>query len=154
MSETIQTDVGNEMRFLIYKIGSETYGSPLLSIREVLEYQKPKQMPNMMKFFAGVINVRGAIVGVVDLRTKFNCSEEITRKTIMLLCDTDKGPIAAVVDSVECVMQLKNDELDAKPPIQSNVQQDYLIGVAKTKENLITIIDLHKSLNDSQLKAA
>ncbi|OFZ19495.1 MAG: hypothetical protein A2Z20_02910 [Bdellovibrionales bacterium RBG_16_40_8] len=144
----------NEIRFIIYKIGEELYGSPLLSVREVLEFQKPKYMPNMVKYFSGVINVRGVIVGVVDMRVKFGFSEDISRKTAMLLCDTDNGLVAAIVDSVECVLQITAEELDKNPPIKSRIARDYLIGVAKIKGDLITIVDLHKSLANDELKAA
>lgn len=61
----------SENKFLVFSVGEELYASPLLSIREVLEFQPPKPMPNMVHYFTGVINVRGAIVGVIDLRTKF-----------------------------------------------------------------------------------
>ncbi|MFN3696538.1 MAG: chemotaxis protein CheW [Pseudobdellovibrio sp.] len=144
----------NELRFLIYKIGTETYGSPLLSVREVLEFQKPKFMPNMIKSFSGVINVRGAIVGVVDMRTKFGFPEDIQRKTSMLLCDTERGPIAAVVDNIECVLEIKSENMEKEPPIRSKVPASYLMGVAKNNDQLITIIDLQKALTEEEFKLA
>lgn len=144
----------NNYKYLVYKIGSELYCSPLLSVREVLEYQNPKYMPNMVNHFSGVINVRGAIVGVIDLRIKFGLSNQVGLKTSILLCDTDRGSIAAVVDSVECVQELLESDIDRKPPIMSKIRQEYLIGVAKSKEQLITIVDLHKFLTEEELKAA
>lgn len=145
----------NEMRFLIYKIGDEVYGSPLLSVREVLEFQKPKFMPNMVSYFVGVINVRGAIVGVIDMRSKFGVPETIKGgQTAMLLCDTDKGPIAAIVDAVESVQLIEEKELEKKPPVQSRVNKNYMIGVAKNKDRLVTIVDLLRSLADEELKVA
>lgn len=143
------------MRYLIYKIGEEIYGSPLLTIREVLEYQKPKFMPNMVAYFSGVINVRGAIVGVVDLRSKFGVQETVKELgTAMLLCDTEKGPIAAVVDAVESVQLIDDSDLDKEPPVQSKLERGYLLGVAKHKGRLITIIDLLQSLSDEKLKVS
>ena len=144
----------NEEKYLVYAICNELYGSPLLSVREVLEYQKPKFMPNMAKHFSGVVNVRGAIVGVVDLRTKFGSTADVNRKTSMLLCDTETGPIAAVVDHVDCVVAFGDSDLERKPPVQSKIDQSYLLGVAKMKEKLVTIIDLNKSLSEENLKAA
>ncbi|MGZ3773349.1 MAG: chemotaxis protein CheW [Pseudobdellovibrionaceae bacterium] len=144
----------NDHKHLVYKIGSELYSSPLLSVREVLEYQNPKYMPNMVSHFSGVINVRGAIVGVIDLRLKFGLSNQVGPKTSILLCDTDRGSIAAVVDSVECVLEIAETNIDKKPPIMSKVKQEYLVGVAKSKDQLITIVDLHKFLTEEELKAA
>lgn len=144
----------NDSKYLIFRIGNELYSSPLLSIREVLEYQKPKPMPNMVSYFAGVINVRGTIVGVVDLRAKFEVENKINAKTAMLLCDTERGSIAAIVDTVDSVQEFKPDSLERKPAIKSKIAQDYLIGVAKSGTDLITVIDLHKSLTDEEFKVA
>ena len=144
----------NELRFIIYKIGDETYGSALLSVREVLEFQAPKFMPNMIKSFSGVINVRGAIVGVIDMRLKFGFPDTHQRKTAMLLCDTDRGPIAAVVDCIDCVLEISESNMEKEPPIRSKVASSYLMGVAKNKEQLITIIDLQKALTEEEFKLA
>ncbi len=144
----------NELKYLIFRIEDELYGSPLLSIREVLEYQKPKHMPNMVHYFSGVINVRGAIVGVIDLRLKMNCPNNNTNRTAMLLCDTERGTIAAIVDSVDCVHEFHENEIEKKPAIQSKMPLDYLIGVAKKENQLITIVDLHNLMTQEELKAA
>lgn len=146
--------IDKENKFLVYKIGDLFYGSPLLSIREVLEYQPPKPMPNMVPHFSGVVNVRGLIVGIIDLRVKFRCPTEVGRKAAMLLCDTTEGPLAAIVDSVESVQQFENDQFEKDVAVQSNIERDYLLGIAKDKNHLITIIDLHKSMENSNLKAA
>jgi len=144
----------NQFKFLVFNIGDVQYAAPLLSVREVLEFQEPKPMPNMVSYFIGVINVRGSIVGVIDLRTKFHCPEKKTRKTAMLLCDTDLGPIAAIVDSVDSVIHLKPEDVEKKPPVHAKVNHEYLLGVAKNRDSLITIIDLHKSLSEEKLKAS
>lgn len=143
----------NDLKYLIFKVGGELYASHLLSVREVLECQKPKFMPNMVSYFSGVINVRGAIVGVVDLRLKFGAPAVHTSRTAMLLCDTPKGSIAAIVDRVECVHQFSESDFDRQPMVRSNVPGDYLLGVAKRKETLVTVIDLHKLLTQEELRA-
>ncbi len=144
----------NENKYLVFKIGAETYGSPLLTIREVLEYQAPKHMPNMVSFFSGVINVRGAIVGVVDLRKKLAVDDKVGPRTAMLLCDTEQGAIVAVVDRVESVQEFAAGEVELKPPVKPQVDASYLIGVAKASASLITLLDLHRLLTDEKFKAA
>ncbi len=143
-----------DARFLIFKIGEETYGSPLLSVREVLEYQKPKFMPNMVRHFAGVINVRGAIVGVIDMRIKFGLKHSDGERLAMLLCDTERGAVAAIVDQVESVLTIDDKDLDLDPPVQTKLGKEYLVGVAKNQDKLITIINLHKSLTEEEFKVA
>lgn len=141
-------------KYIVYRIGNTLYGSPLLTVREVLEFQKPKFMPNMVKYFSGVINVRGAVVGVVDLRVKFAMRTDDNSRAVMLLCDTPRGPVAAVVDGVESVLEFKEEDIEKNPPINSEVELKYLRGVAKRKEELITLIDLHESLAGTEFKAA
>lgn len=156
MSDMIndQLKTEDDLRFLVFKIGDEYYGSPLLSIREVLEYQKPKPMPNMVRHFSGVVNIRGAIVGVIDLKTKFNYPTNSQSRQAMLLCDTEKGPLAAVVDVVESVILLQEKDFEKQPPVKSTTNQKYILGVAKNQKHLVTIIDLHKLLLEEELKAA
>ncbi len=144
----------NELKYLLFYIGQELHGSPILSIREVLEYQKPKFMPNMVSSFSGVINVRGAIVGVIDLRTRFGLNASIAARTAMILCDTEKGPVVAVVDGLDSVHEFKTEDIDFKPPVMSRIEQKYLIGVAKREQALISILDLHKLLSEEELKVA
>lgn len=143
-----------EHRYLVFRVGEEQFACPLLSVREVLEYQQPKHMPNMVDYFPGVINVRGSIVGVVDLRTKFGVHPKVDRGTAMLLCDTDRGAIAAVVDQVDSVRQIEPDHIDRDATLISKIDSRYLQGVARVDKSLITIVDLHQSLLEDQVKAA
>lgn len=156
MSENLAQKTGsteNDLKYLIFKIGEELYGAPLLSVREVLECQKPKFMPNMVSYFSGVINVRGAIVGVVDLRLKFGSPAAMSPRTAMLLCDTERGSVAAVVDRVVCVHQFVEADFDRQPMVRSNIKGDYLMGVAKKAESLVTVVDLHQLLTQEELRA-
>ena len=139
-----------DSKFLVFKVGDELFASPLLSIREVLEYQNPKPMPNMVPHFSGVINVRGAIVGVVDLRTKFLVNSTPGAKNPLLLCDTPRGTIATIVDSVEKVQEILDADIETNPPIQVKVDVTYLKGVARVANQLITIVDIHELLNDEE----
>lgn len=143
--------MNTENRYILFCIGNETYGTPLLDVREVVEYQEPKFMPNMISHFVGVINIRGSIVGVMDLRKRFKTTGDITRTTALLVSDTTQGSIAAIVDRVDSVISIDKSMIEEKPPIITNVSQEYLIGVAKVKNNLVTLIQLHHLLNDEKL---
>ena len=141
----------NEDRFLLFWIGSELYGTPLLDVREVVEYQEPKFMPNMVNHFAGVINIRGSIVGVADLRKKFGQKTDVSRFTAFLVCDTEQGPLAATVDRVESVVSIASQDLERKPPVVTQIDSGYLLGIAKIKDRLATIIELQKTMSEDQL---
>ncbi len=148
MSSVHQSDSN---RYLVFKVGGELYATPLLDVREVVEYQVPKVMPNTVSFFKGVINIRGSIVGVVDLRNKLQCSEEITKATAMLVIDSEQGTLAVVVDQMESVASILDTDLEKNPPVMSRVEQQFVMGVAKVHENLITIIRLNSLISHDEL---
>lgn len=148
MSETQRLE--EENRYLLFLVGQELYGTPLLDVREVVEYQEPKFVPNMASHFAGVINILGAIIGVADLRKKFAQKSEVSRSTAFLVCDTQQGPLAALVDKVEAVASISPSDLEPMPVV-STVSQEYLIGIAKVKDRLVTVIKLQKAMGDESL---
>ena len=140
-----------EDRYLLFKLGSELYGSPLLGIREVVEPQETKSIPNTSKFFVGVINIRGKIVGVVDLRVRLNLEEKSSREMALLVFDTEAGPMAGLVDKVEAVVRIANSEIEKKPSVKSTVPLNFMIGIAKEHERLVTLLDLNRMLGNDDL---
>ena len=145
--------MSHENRYLLFEVGKELYGTPLLDVREVVEYQEPKFMPNMVSHFVGVINIRGSIVGVIDLRKRFGEKTDGNTKTAMLVSDTPQGTIAAIVDRVDSVISIEKESIDEKPPVVTSVKQDYLTGVAKAKDRLVTIVELQRLLGSENLVA-
>ncbi len=151
MTMTTTTETTKENRYLIYRVGTELYGSPLLEVREVVEYQSPKYMPNMEPYFSGVINIRGSIVGVIDLRKKFSAPSDVSRYTALLVCESSTGAIAAIVDQVEKVVPIDESVIEKKPPVISRVESDYLLGVANVGNQLITLVHLRPALMEMKL---
>lgn len=141
----------NENRYLLFYVGKDLYGVPLLDVKEVIEYQQPKPVPNMVSHFSGVINLRGAIVGVLDLRKKFSVPFDHSRTTPMLICETSQGLLAAVIDHVDSVSVISSECIDLKPPVQTKVKLDYLVGIARIAESLVCIIELKKLISDEVL---
>ena len=141
----------NENRYLLFYVGTEVYGAPLLDVKEVIEYQEQKPVPNMVSHFTGVINLRGAIVGVIDLRKKFGVPTEITRMTTMLICETKQGMLAAIIDRVESVNVISSEMIDANPPVVTRVKSDYLAGIARLTDRLVTLVNLKNFISDENL---
>jgi purine-binding chemotaxis protein CheW len=139
-------------RYLVYRIKDELYASPLLDFKEVIEYIKPKLVPNMPSCFSGMINLRGLIMGVIDLRLKLGVHETNSLKSSMLICETDVGPLAAVIDKVEFVIYVTPSDIqDLK--IEGKVQIDCLKGFLQHQDNLITIIDIKKFVSSIENKS-
>ena len=143
-----------ECRYLLFKLGKELYGTPLLGVREVVEPQEPKPVPNTVGYFLGVINIRGQIVGVIDLRNRFGHKVEKGPENALMVFNTDAGPMAAWVDQVEAVVRLSDDRIDKKPNVKTSVPPEFMLGIAHEGERLVTLVDLNKALGKLELKGS
>lgn len=139
-------------RYLIFRLADELYGTPLLGVREVVEVQPAKPVPNTAPHFNGVINIRGQIVGVIDLRVRFGHATKSSPNMALMVFETDCGPLAALVDKVESVVKLSEQAIDRNPNIHSSEKLNFLIGIAHEHERLITLIDLNKTLEAEDLE--
>lgn len=144
----------DDARFLLFKVGGQLYGTPLLGIREVVEPQEPKPIPNTVSFFSGVINLRGQVVGVVDLRKRFGCEASRLPRMALMVFSTESGPLGALVDEIECVVKIPAAKIESKAVIRTQVPADYFIGIGNQDGRLISLIDLNKILGTEELKAA
>ena len=139
-------------RYLIFRINGTLYGSQLLDVREVVQYNEPKVIPNTRKHFSGVINLRGAIVGVIDMRAKCGfSSQDDLKKAVFLVCETESGFLAAHVDAIESVVTIEDTLVEKNPPIQVSIEQRYMMGVAKVEDKLITLINLKNFLSEDKV---
>lgn len=141
---------GAEARYLLFKVGDEVYGTPLLGVREVVEPQPTKKMPNTVKYFKGLINIRGEIVGVIDLRSRFSQPDDVEGKALIVF-DTDAGAVGALVDQVDSVLAIPENVIESNPNVGSVVPIDYVVGIAKLNEMLVSLIDLNKTLGNEEL---
>jgi purine-binding chemotaxis protein CheW len=144
----------DDARFLLFRIGGQLYGTPLLGLREVVEPQEPKPIPNTVSFFSGVINIRGQVVGVVDLRKRFGCEASKLPRMALMVFSTESGPLGALVDEIECVVKIPATKIESKAVIRTQVPADYFIGIGNQDGRLISLIDLNKILGTEELKAA
>ena len=152
MSEVTEMN-DDDARYLLFRVGGQLYGTPLLGIREVVEPQETKPLPNTVSFFSGVINVRGQVIGVVDLRKRFGCEATKHQRMALMVFDTESGSLAALVDEIECVVQIPPAQIEAKPVVRSHVSVDYLLGIGNQDGRLISLIDLNRVLGSEELKS-
>ncbi len=126
------------LKYLIYQLGDENFATPLIEIREVIEFRTAKPIPHTADFFKGVINIRGEIVGVVDLRERLNIPAGKT-PAAQLIFETENGPLAAIVDKVHSVTIINESDLERKPAVSaSNNDRAYFLGVGKVEGKLLT----------------
>lgn len=146
----------NKDLYLVFSLNEEMYGTQLLQVREVIEKQEAKPVPNTIDSYLGVINVRGEIIGAIDLRIKFGYPivEEVQKNSAMIVFNTSSGAIAVLTDKLEGVFQLNLVEKYQKPKIESKIPNDHIIGMYQFKDNIITVIDLFSIVDRQEIADA
>jgi purine-binding chemotaxis protein CheW len=139
--------------YLLFCLGDELYGAELLSVREVLEPQKPKAIPQTVRSFLGVVNIRGEIVGVLDLRIRLGYPSEGSNRTAMMVIAGTGAPIAALVDRMDGVAKIPDERIDRNARVENRMPIKYIVGIAQHKGQLVTIVDLNAVLEHEEFSA-
>lgn len=142
-----ETTSGINERFLCFSLGAEEYGMPLLKVKEVIAMPEITPIPFTPTHFLGIMNLRGQVISIIDLRTKFNIKPKTNEETSVIICDIGGASgLGVVVDSVNSVIAPKNSELSAKPEIDSK-KSDVITGVYRKDKKLILLLDVNKALS-------
>ncbi|SEI60586.1 purine-binding chemotaxis protein CheW [Allopseudospirillum japonicum] len=139
--------------FLTFCLGGEEYGIDILKVQEIRGYGAVTRIVNAPKFIKGVINLRGVIVPIVDLRIKFGVGDikydEFTVVIILHLLDRTVG---IVIDSVSDVVTLHEDQIKAAPDFHANFDSAYIRGLATLEEQMLILVDIEKLMNSDEIK--
>jgi purine-binding chemotaxis protein CheW len=146
MSAKIETKMNS---FLSFKIGSEVFAADVKNVLNILEMTKITKVPKAPVYMKGVINLRGAVLPVIDSRIKFGVEEtEITSNTCIIVLELHLGSepviVGAIVDSVKEVLEITDNEILAPPSIGTNFRSDYLKGMAHSADGFIMLLDAEK----------
>ncbi|ARN76408.1 chemotaxis protein CheW [Oceanicoccus sagamiensis] len=134
---------GNQ--YLTFTLGQEHYGVDILCVREIRGWDKPTLIPNSPSYVKGVVNLRGLIVPIIDLRVRFQVGEASYNPTtvvIVLALDDEQGSrtMGYVVDAVSDVLNAEDDEIKKAPLFQANVSPDYVEGIVNVGNDVVTIL--------------
>lgn len=141
-------------KYLTFRLGDEAYGIAVLKIREIIGLQKITPVPQMPSHARGVINLRGKVIPVVDLRLKFGLMEaEATERTciIVVQAELQEGEVSLVgliVDAVEEVTNIAADAIEPQPELSSSDQNAYVLGLAKTEDCVKTLLEIDALLGE------
>ena len=127
-----RTSQGGE--FLTFRLGAEEYGIDILRVQEIRSYEQPTRIANAPSFVKGVVNLRGVIVPIIDLRLKLGCdTAEYNTFTVVVVLNVRGRVVGAVVDSVSDVLELSKDEIKPAPELSSSVDASYITGIGTVK---------------------
>ncbi|HMN75719.1 MAG TPA: chemotaxis protein CheW [Burkholderiaceae bacterium] len=136
-----RTPVGGE--YLTFRIGAEEYGIDILKVQEIRSYEAPTRIANAAAFIKGVVNLRGVIVPIVDLRIKLGCqSAEYNAFTVVVVLNVKGRVVGAVVDSVSDVLELAGDAIKPAPELSSAIDSNYITGIGSAAERMLILIDI------------
>ncbi|NCN71344.1 MAG: chemotaxis protein CheW [Rhodoferax sp.] len=138
--------------YLTFKLDQEEYGIDILKVQEIRGYEPPTRIANAPAFIKGVVNLRGTIVPIVDMRLKFNCeSAKYDSFTVVIILNLHHRIAGIVVDSVSDVMQLAPENLRAAPEVESVIDSDSVIGLGSLGERMLILLDIEKLMSGDDM---
>lgn len=146
-------DTLNEVVQLVsFKIGNEEFGVDILLVQEINKMTKLTKVPNAPEFVEGIINLRGKVIPVVDLRVKLNIpKKEHDKDTRIIVVEIDNNTIGFIVDSVNEVLRIPMSITEAPPSLVTGINSEFIKSVGKLEDRLIILIDLNKILLTTEL---
>ena len=147
---------GEEGQYLTFTLGKEMFAIGILNIKEILEYGQLTSVPMMPAFIRGVINLRGAVVPVVDLGARFGGQQsEITKRTCIVIIevatDDTRQDIGVVVDAVSEVLEIPEEEIEPAPAFGARIRADFIAGMGKVNGKFVIILEVDKVLSVDEL---
>jgi purine-binding chemotaxis protein CheW len=137
--------------YLSFRLGSEEYCIDILKVQEIRSYEPPTRIANAPEFLKGVINLRGVIVPIIDLRVKFGCAAEIDSVTAVIVLGVKGRVVGAVVDSVSDVLELPHETIKPAPAMGTMVDTSYLVGIASVAERMLILLDIESLMSSGEL---
>ena len=145
-------------KYLTVVLENEAYGIAVLKVREIIRLQKITPVPQMPEFVKGVINLRGRVIPVVDLRVKFGVKAEFAERTCIVVVQVklpngQNVQMGLIVDSVEEVVTLAANEIEPTPDFGARISTEYLLGMAKVKGAVKTLLDIDRVVAPDTMQA-
>lgn len=136
------------LQLVTFKLGDEEYGIDILKVQEINRMTEITSMPKAPFFVEGVINLRGKVIPVVNLRKRFGLGlKEIDSQSRIIVVDIG-STVGLIVDSVSEVLRISSDTIEPPPPITGGVGSEYIMGIGKLEDRLIILLDIDKLLSE------
>ncbi|AKU20374.1 chemotaxis protein CheW [Massilia sp. MB5] len=155
MSDAVQTAGAKDIaghEFLAFKLGAEEYGIDILKVQEIRGYEAVTRIANAPEFIKGVINLRGIIIPVVDMRIKFNLGEPVYDQfTVVIILNINGRVVGMVVDSVSDVTTLAPEQVKQAPEMGTAFSTEYMIGLGTIDERMLILVDIDKLMSSPEM---
>ncbi len=156
IDQAVKLMADREGKYLTFTLAEEEYGIGILKIREIIGMMPITSVPQTPKFVKGVINLRGKVIPVVDLRLRFGMEEiDYTERTCIIVVEVESGSgqviIGIVVDSVSEVLNIKAEEIEDTPTFGTRLNTDYILGMAKMEGRVKILLDIDRVLSAEEI---
>ncbi|WP_127807360.1 MULTISPECIES: chemotaxis protein CheW [Hydrogenophaga] len=143
---------GAHAEFLTFRLGAEEYGIDILRVQEIRSYEEPTRIANAPHFIKGVVNLRGVIVPVVDLRIKLGCEKvEYNGFTVVIVLNVRGRVVGAVVDSVSDVLELASELIKPAPEMNTSMDTSFITGIASVGERMLILMDIEALMSSPDM---
>ncbi|MFH1549951.1 MAG: chemotaxis protein CheW [Planctomycetota bacterium] len=140
-------------KYLTFILAEENYGLEILKVREIIGIMDITPVPRTPEFVKGVINLRGKVIPVIDLRLKFGMEEiEKTEETCIIVVDVRGVEMGIVVDKVSEVLDIAGKDIEDAPSFGTNVNTEYILGMGKANDKVTILLDIAKVIGDDDLE--
>ena len=155
VAEAVMVESQSEdlLQLVSFNLGKEEFAVDILKIQEINRMVEITKVPKSPDFVEGVINLRGKVIPIIDLRKRFNLpASESTRQTRIVVVDIDNKVVGLVVDAVSEVLRLPANTVEPPPPIVAGIDSEYISGVGKLEDRLLILLELDKVLSKDEKK--
>ena len=150
MSDIANANIAQE--FLTFRLGNEEYGIEILKVQEIRGYDTITQIANSPEFIKGVVNLRGIIVPIIDMRIKFNLGEATyDRFTVVIILNLSGRVVGMVVDGVSDVIGLDAEQVRPTPEFGSVLNTEYIMGLGTVDERMLILLDIEKLMSSTDM---
>jgi purine-binding chemotaxis protein CheW len=160
LSASIGQSQLDQHQYLTFMLGGETYAMGILAIKEIIEYGNLTEVPRMPAFIRGVINLRGAVVPVIDLSARFGKpATQVTRRTCIVIVEVAGGDdaqndtqvVGVMVDAVNAVLEIPAAEIEPPPSFGANIRAEFMNGMGKVNGKFVIILNIHHVLSVDEM---
>lgn len=138
--------------FLTFTLGAEEYGIDILKVQEIRSYEAVTHIANTPDFIKGVINLRGVIVPIIDMRIKFGMADvEYNEFTVVIVLNVASRVVGMVVDSVSDVITLSAEQVHPSPDFSSSFDTKYILGLGTVNERMLILVDIEKLISSADM---
>jgi purine-binding chemotaxis protein CheW len=152
ISKNNNTEKNLTNQFVTFQLGAETYGISILKLNEIIAYQSCTTIPNVPGFIKGVLNLRGIVVPVIDLRERFGMElKDYDQFTVIMILDVSGRIMGLVVDAVSDVLTLNSEDVKPRPHFSTGISTEFILGMGIRDKKFIILLDVDKLLSDEEL---